>query len=293
MFELRCPGKVFLLGEYACLEGFPALVGTLAPEFSLRLTKDGFHPFPFAPESPAGRYLSRHADRLAEYSLEWVDPYHAPIGVGSSSAQFVLAVEAVACLEDRPRPSPIELLQLYREITDTVQAVRPSGADVVAQATGGVVLVHGDDAPQSLPPWKAEGVFLLAFTGRKTKTHEHLSELKARGFPGRFAQALRELGDITRNGAEAWDRGDAVTFGKSLMSYQRALAAAGLAPADFTAAIERAAGWPGVIGCKGSGAQGGDCALFLVENRAKEDVRARILEVGWEPRDVRWSSGRA
>ncbi|MEW6055816.1 MAG: hypothetical protein AB1540_04305 [Bdellovibrionota bacterium] len=293
MKQYSCGGKVFIVGEYACLEGGPAILGTVAPKFSLTVTHDFSKTrfdLPFASASPAGLYLSARSRVLEGIRLEWIDPYRTPIGVGSSSAQFLLSVAAVHRLQNLEIPKPQELLNLYWEIVGTSQGLKPSGVDVVAQWMGGPVVVRNKPfGTQTLAAWKANASFLLAYTGSKAKTHEHLIDLKSQDFPDRFLDVLEQLNRITLNAVDAWESGDSIVLGSSLNDYQHALFSGGLAPAHFTRQIEAVQKWPGVLGCKGAGAQGGDCILLLVEQTKIVDVSTRLAQVNWEPFVVDWT----
>lgn len=293
MKQFRCAGKVFIVGEYACIEGGPALVTTVAPEFSLRVVRDASqrnHKLPFAEQSPAGLYLSTKRGALEQVRLEWLDPYATPIGVGSSSAQFLLSVAAVADLEGSPKPSPAEVLKLYWDVVSDTQGIRPSGVDVVAQWVGGpLVVVNEPFSARPIKRWPGPAAFVMAFTGTKAKTHEHLKELAERGFPKTYRSMLHRLNAVTAEAVKSWEAGDASILGLSLNRYQQVLAEASLAPADFMSTLREVQKWPGVLGCKGTGAQGGDCVLLLVEKAAQNDVLRQIFAQGWKPIVPEWT----
>lgn len=294
---LRCAGKVFIVGEYACIEGGPALVTTVGPEFSLHIVRDASAPsrepaIPFAAQSPAGLFLAEKKASLEGVRLEWVDPYATPIGVGSSSAQFLLSVAAVAKLEGKPLPSAPEVLDLYWKIVGDSQGLRPSGVDVLAQWMGGPLFVcNAPFSARKLKPWRADNAaFVMAFTGTKAKTHDHLKELRERGFPKSFQNVLQRLNALTTEAATAWDRSDERALGLTLNKYQDVLSSGELAPAAFAREVAEVQKWPGVLGCKGTGAQGGDCLLFLVEAASHNDVLRRIQSRGWQPIEPAWTS---
>jgi mevalonate kinase len=290
--QFGCSGKIFIVGEYACIEGGPSLLGTIGPDFSLTVARDGEQSHPFAKQSPAGLYLDSVAEVWREFKFEWRDPYDTPIGVGSSSAQFLLSVAAVAKLRREALPSASEVLKLYWKTVGTSQGIRPSGADVVAQWLGGPVVVQNEPfMTRKLQPWKNDDAeFVLAFTGQKAKTHEHLKELRSRGFPEAFRDTLARLNEITLGAVEAWEIENSVLLGKSLTSFQNALDVGGLASPDFSAQLESLAKVPGVLGCKGTGAQGGDCVLFLVERTRRDSIFEALRAQGWSPFQAQWSN---
>ncbi|MBI3557542.1 MAG: hypothetical protein HY074_14870 [Deltaproteobacteria bacterium] len=290
-----CAGKVFITGEYTCIQGGPALLGTVDPLFQLEAVRDAAtssrHASPFAAQSPAGLYLAANSDALTDVRLTWTDPYDTPIGVGSSSAQFILSVATVHALRGNPMPAAEKVLALYWSIVGDTQGLRPSGADIVAQWLGGPVVVCNEPfLAGKLDSWTGDAQFILAYTGRKAKTHEHLLQLRARGFPHEFAPAFNQLNEITLGAIDAWKAQDAGKLGAALRLFQAALARGGLAPAEFTAELDPIQNWPGVLGCKGSGAQGGDCVLLLVATNAVSRVCDELKNRSWKPIVANWTS---
>lgn len=291
--RFSCPGKVFIAGEYACIEGGSSLVGTVSPEFSLEIIRDSSttHRHSFASQSPAGLYLSKHLNALSEVRLQWSDPYSTPIGVGSSSAQFILSLAAVATLEDQPLPTAAEVLKQYWQTVGATQGLRPSGVDVVAQFTGGPTIVRNEPfSARKISPWAGDGIFILAYTGAKAKTHEHLMSLQERGFPKSFASCLREIERLTLQAIEAWQESRAKILGSVMTAYQNELTKAGLASAEFTTRLADIQSWTGVLGCKGTGAQGGDCVLLLVDPQYKSAISTKLNSLGWLPLDPAWTT---
>lgn len=300
MITARCPGKVILLGEYSVMAGGPALVGAVAPYFELHAQKvleGGALVHPFAAPSPAGllcsQFVKRFGGELEGVRLKWVDPYATPIGVGSSSAQFVLTYRVLSKILGLPPADAEHILQDYWDIVGDTQGLRPSGADVVSQLEGGVI--HFVNEPFACQPLqltiegKFAGRFLLAFTGSKMRTHEHLKSLALRGYPGAFEPMFARMNAITAKGVAAWTENDVVAFGASLNAYQDVMNEFELSKDPVVRAVTAARHWPGVLGCKGSGAQGGDCALLLIREAAHESIVAKARSEGWQTFDVEWA----
>jgi mevalonate kinase len=237
-------------------------------------------------------YLAHHAEALKGAHFAWKDPYDTPIGVGSSSAQFLLSIAAVANLRGEALPSAEAVLHQYWDTVGATQGTRPSGVDVLAQWSGGPGLFRNEPfLAERLPRWvDRDASFILAFTGVKAKTHEHLQKLRERGFPASFRATLDALNEITLRGVEAWENGDAPGVGAALNTYQDALTQGGLAPEDFTAKLRPLREWAGVLGCKGSGAQGGDCVLLLVRHGHAKTVLRSLRDLGWQPAITAWSN---
>lgn len=288
----HCGGKVIILGEYSVLVGGQAVVGALKPEFELKVRRTDSYGIvhSFAPESAVGRLITRaqvqHSDALGGVHFQWTDPYRTPIGVGSSSAQFILAYRAIHDLLSMKAPDSAVLLEDYWETVGNSQGMRPSGADVVAQNEGGVIVFRNH--PFHLrkldeEPFAGQGMsFWLAYTGSKIRTHEHLKQLSERGFPVAFAGMLQGMEELVVAGLTAWRAGDATRLGDAMNRYQDIMNKAALSNEAVVNEITRAREWPGVLGCKGSGAQGGDSALFLIEDASKPQLEQHCHALGWE-----------
>jgi phosphomevalonate kinase len=149
--KLSAHGKVFLAGEYAVLDGGPALVvgidqdlhatAELAPRTQIvrsGLLWDGGA----APEEL--RFAARAARICGEPPVRLVYENELPKGLGSSAAATVLAVRAM-----RPEVSEAHVLSLAVAAHWAEQGGSGSGADVAASALGGVLAVR------SRIPWRS------------------------------------------------------------------------------------------------------------------------------------------
>jgi len=284
--EFSCPGKVFILGEYACLKGTPALVGAIEPSFRLTLMQKNNGGLPFHSNSPAGKLYFENENLFKNYKLEWHDPYKTPIGVGSSTAQFLLVLKALCFLQKKTLPLPQDMLTLYWSYCTST--LRPSGCDLMAQVLGGIHVVK--NSPFKIKEYKPlENVsWLLAYTGEKIKTHEQLEELHKKGFPLKYEMALKELDHIILHGLQDWETRSSVAFGKSLNQFHDSLHEK-IVTSSFTEHIRAIQKWPGVLGCKGSGAQGGDCILVLTRPEEGSKISDKLERTyGWITLTIQW-----
>lgn len=275
------PGKVFLLGEYAVLTGLPAVVAAVGPRFQLlaERTEDladsearGFHP-----KSPAAKLLDWASSMRApidELQLRFEDPFEGAGGFGASTAQFALAYRAISEAE-RWENSWERVWRLYRELTSGAGLFAPSGADLVAQWEGGVVVfepgaIEGPRAERI--PGGLNSVLVFSATnqpGRKIATHEHLAALSIEGRLQELAHSLRAPLDA---GLAALRSGSMPELGRAFTAYGDALAKAGL-EIEATASDRAAfAEIPGVLGVKGAGAMQADAILVVIEENAREKV---------------------
>jgi mevalonate kinase len=269
--KFSCPGKIFLLGEYAVLRGMPALVATLPPRFTLTVGEGAPE---FHPESPVARLMTWLRDRgVALPAFEFEDPLQGRGGLGASTAQFATLYRWAAETQGWDH-SWRAVWSLYRELTTPKEGVPPSGADLIAQWEGGLVCF--DPSTSTVEKMDFEGRELLVFsatgqTGRKVATHHHLSGLGGEGF-----SSLRPALDA---GLAATRAGDLRALGRAMNTYGDALAALGLEVSETARDRREFANLPGVLGVKGAGALQSDAVLVLVEPDAD---RAPVLALARE-----------
>lgn len=284
------PGKVFLLGEYAVLSGHPAVLATLGPRFRLTLARDGEtgspgqtapgQPAEYHPRSPAGRLLEVARARgvaVTERCLRFEDSFRGEGGFGASTAQFALLYGALA-RETGWEPSALSALRVYRELMAD-ERLPPSGADLVAQWSGGVVRfdpARGEISQRfGALDWRDLLVFSAAGQpGRKVPTHEHLATLALA--PGLAGELSGQLARVIDRGDRALQRQDAVAFGQAMSDYARCLCDARLELDAARADREALCALPGVLGAKGAGALLADAVVVLLEPRSSR--RASVID---------------
>ncbi|MCM2276517.1 MAG: hypothetical protein NDJ89_00380 [Oligoflexia bacterium] len=289
-------GKVFVLGEYAVLGGGPAVIAAIGPRFRAKVDARAPDPFGttasferFHPMSPVARLLDWAGDlRAPRLELDFEDPFEGSGGFGGSTAEFALAYRALAGFE-RWDGGWERAWRLYRELT--IGAARtgrpPSGADLVAQWEGGVVLFEdGLGSPRAESLWKCfDWESFLVFSaagqeGRKVATHEHLAALEDQEA---FAALMAALRIPLAQGIVAIRENDPVRLGEALGDYAEALRAAGLEIAATTEDRRALSALPGVLGVKGAGALQADALVVLLQPECPhresviEEAKARNL----------------
>ncbi len=266
--SFNLPGKAFLLGEYAAIDGRMCLVAAVPPRFELRVGGglEAFHP-----ESPVARFLA--ASPLEGYSFH--DPLQGRGGFGASTAQFALCARAL-----HPDWSTQQIWARYREI-ESAQPLPPSGADLVAQCEGGIVgfSFRQEFRVRTFTPnatWK--DILLFSATdqpGRKLPTHTHLAELAARGFPREFEGFLEYLEPYVVEGAKALEQGDSARLGECMKLFATMLSKQGLESEAARADRLALSFLPGVHGVKGTGAMLHDGIVAVVAQESQtEFIRA-------------------
>lgn len=257
------PGKIFLLGEYAVLGGAPALLATVGPRFMLSTGSfEGSCSTSFHPDSPAGKLAPGR-------SWHWLDPYGGAGGFGASTAQALL-VEAA--LGEPARPLE-ERWKRYRSHSSG------SGADFVAQASGGVIEWQASpfrvvDRSNSLEKICIRVLQASQKAGRKVQTHAHLARVDAH----RIRELAGLLAPVLASGISAFASGNAADFSGVLVRYAELLASQDLEDGGARLECHALQRVPGVMGVKGSGALLSD-ALVAVVDPVRLDLTAWNREV--------------
>lgn len=305
---LRAPGKAMLFGEYAVVEGAPALVAAVDRYATARFVAPDAEPAP-SPFVRAARavvldeWMRRGVrPRLAGLSID-SSPLYASVtggrklGLGSSAAVTVVAVGEWS---DLPRE---RVWQMCQEAHCRAQGSRGSGADLAAALWGGVIRFqlqpaltgakdNGPEACQVVPVRLADDLAVtLVDTGVAAATGPRLERLAAlqqkeparhdalmaplRALAESVARTAQERGRIPDEAVAAWNGALddlAAAIGMSIVTdAHRAIAACAEAHGGSA---------------KPSGAGGGDLAVCFTPRDAAPALRARLLALGFEPLDL-------
>ncbi len=280
-----CPGKVFLLGEYAVLAGLPAWLITLGPRFWLeaRPRREGDPeelPLGVAPESPAGRLLLSAIQREPTLSaslprLEFDDPFAGAGGFGASTAQYALLSSALSSLRKPQKDSSEPLasaFRFYRELYADAP-IPPSGADLAAQWIGGVTRFEPQGPTEMTAERETRGgrlwsrLWIFSATqqaGRKAATHVHLQDL-GRKKSDPIAMARTRLAPLLARVPDILERQDGVALGALLTDYAETLRSEGLEIPATTEDRQFALEFDGILGVKGTGALQADALVVAID----------------------------
>lgn len=232
-----------MAGEYAVLEGSPALVLGHAPFFRASLGERSFHP-----DSPAGLYLKKMGKNLA---FDFFDPHLGKGGFGGSGAEYVAAY---SILNGRESYDSKAAWNLWDEFPRS----EGSGMDVLVQSFGAgkeTGLYSIDQKNRIIQKTPILGAaYSLFHTGIKLPTHEHLrGELPALdSVKKQLVRLLISVGDLGKFCSELNKLGDC-------------LDQLGLLAPHSKAAVAEVRALPGVMAAKGCGAMGSDVILVLHE----------------------------
>lgn len=263
--------KTFLLGEYAALQGYPAIIINTSPCFQISQsnepTLEGIHP-----DSPAGQFWRAYGP--PDKGLKFSDPYHGMGGLGASSAQFLGAYQAYLGAQHRALDFH-ELLAMYELFTWNGEGMKPSGYDVLAQLYKTCVYVSRQPFEVSSLTWAFENMtIVLLHTGVKCVTHLHLHELQT-------LPDLKSLAHLVAQAKHAIINNHPSMLIHCINAYDAQLQAFGWVTATTRQWLDKLKTYPGVLAAKGCGAMGSDVLLLLVEKTAVsafgEQVKAQGL----------------
>lgn len=261
------PGKVVVLGEYAVLDGAPALVAavtggvrcTCTPSSRLIVETPGSDhrfvgPALAAVRAPDARFRFE-ADRPPRADVK--------IGLGTSAAATTVAVLAGLAARSRPHRAP-DLFPVARRVHHDVQG-SGSGIDVAASCFGGL-LRYRPDTPEPLPvpTWTPT----IVWSGTSARTGPRVERYRSWAGRGSFVEETTAL-------VAAFPNDPVAVLRRARRLLEGMAAAAGL---DYrTPSLDRIADLAEDHGgaAKPSGAGGGDIAIAIIPD---PDARAAFVQ---------------
>lgn len=282
-YDISFPGKTFLIGEYAVLEGAPAILINTQPRFCFSVsaqvepaegTAEWFHP-----QSPAGQWLKIHPQIAWNYHIECQDPYFGKGGFGFSSAQFNLVYLLSSFLKisepsflkkeflKKEKKDLLKLWSAYRRLSFKGQ--KPSGADVVSQWVGEVCLFSSDPFYARSIKWPFSDLdFFLIRMNTTLNTYEHLNTLSGKSFSDLSILAEKARACISDKDREA--------FISILNEYSSVLKERGLVHKDTLLFLDRIKSLKEVIFAKGCGAMGEEVVAVFFDPNNAETLKALL-----------------
>ena len=311
MFVARAPGKLVALGEYAVLDGAPAVVLALdryaevtldeSPDGSCHLTTRSAEVVErrFAVGEPSGAAL---VDLVAAAApmLPWTATIDsqaffagsAKLGLGSSAAVLTAWAGAFAAFARGrgarlPAPRVEALIELHRQF----QGGKGSGLDVAASYMGGAITfsLASPGLPQIGSVRLPNSVgFAGIFAGRSASTPELVARYRVWSTrrPQEAAALVRRLTTQAEAGCAALTRDDAAGWLDAFAAYGQGLEELGVAiGADIVTAEHREIGSEARrhgVAYKVSGAGGGDLGLACAADvEALEAFRKSVGDRGF------------
>ncbi len=209
--RLSCPGKSFLLGEYAVLEGAPALVAAVnrraflepSPQAS-RARRDLVA---FARQRAAQVFNLPLAPLLYRADTDAFSHQRHKLGLGSSAAVTVLAVASVASenrLDIHHHAVRLRIWEAAFDIHNAFQNAVGSGGDLAASLFGGLLVINpqpNTQAPRIESLTLAQDAHLsFVYTGKSASTSELVKTVQAfkARHPGRYSECIETMRETAK-----------------------------------------------------------------------------------------------
>lgn len=278
IIKASAPGSMMLLGEYAVLQGRPALVCAVNKRITVTLTPrtdDGIH----IHSSLHGHYTTQlqavQIEKPFHFVLGAIRHYHYylkrgfdlhidtefsdQVGLGSSAA-VTAAVLAVLTSWLDMRVSPLDLVRQGRHVIRQIQGTG-SGADMAASVFGGMVSYSAQ--PVKVEKFSVTYPFTALYAGFKTPTPEVIKHVQARfsAFPALYRQIERSIGQCATEGIHMVRKEDWEGLGAIMNTQQGLMDALGVCTPLLADLIADLRLQKGISGAKISGSGMGDCVI--------------------------------
>lgn len=266
IIEISCPAKTFILGEYAVLDGGPAIVLNTAPRFVCRIQKSSKLSEPdMAENSPAGQWIKKNPHDFQTVQLNWSNSRNKG-GLGFSSAQFNILYAYSFILKEGgiDQIKPQEIWRNYRSLQ--FEGFLPSGADVITQWVGGVCVFEQDPLSvetltSSLPDLNCS----VLRTGEYFETHKYLKNFKLGD--------VSDLKKISRQGVQAIKQRDEAAFIEAVNDYRKELEAKNYITSKSREILNKLINIKAIKACKGCGAMGAETLIVFYKKQDEEEVK--------------------
>lgn len=296
------PGKALLCGEYAVLEGAPAIVSAVDRRVSVAWSEQDL---PMPPEVAATLELAQKecgsVPRSLRVDVSALQLDRVKLGLGSSAAAATATAGAVFASHGHDLADPASRQRVFECATKGHASIAPegSGVDVAASTLGGFlrfVRAGGRVELRAIEP-PEELVIRLVWTGRAARTSALLDEVRQfrERDPRGYRRQMDTLSTLCSKFADAFEMGRAAEVMTSAAAYADAMRALGestgapIVEARLRHVAELAARFSG--SAKPSGAGGGDVAVaFFADPEAAEGFEMACKEEGLRPIDVAWGA---
>ena len=268
------PGKLILTGEYAVLEGAPAIVVAVDRRAVARRGSEvTTSPFVRAVAELLAGEAGEIARRVVVDTTALYDG-ELKLGLGSSAAATVAATACAGV----PRDEIFALALAAHGNAQALRGARGSGADVAAAVHGGTIAFEAGRVRRLAWP---DGLHLVPFfTGAAADTATLVARVAAQR-TAEVAAALAEIADASRAAEAALDVQAFARAGAAIDQLARATGIA-LVPPCVAAARSALAALGGTA--KTTGAGGGDVGVAVLPATADATETARrLIEAGCKP----------
>ena len=266
VIEISCPAKTFIIGEYAVLDGGPAVVLNTSPRFVCRIQKNPTVDKIDLPEnSPAGQWIKKHPQDFHSTQLEWDNIYKGG-GLGFSSAQFNILYAYSFILREGhiDHINPKEIWRSYRSLK--FEGFIPSGADIITQWVGGVTVFEQsplsiETLTSSLPDLDC----LVLRTGDYFETYKYLKSFKLGN--------VSELKEIAQSAVTAMKQKEETAFISAINDYRKELKRKNYITARSEEILNRLEKVKAIKALKACGAMGAETLIAFYNTQDAEEVK--------------------
>ena len=296
------PGKALLCGEYAVLEGAPAVVAAIDRRVSVSWSESSA---PMSPEVEATLRRAREElgplPRSVTVDASNLRQGHVKLGLGSSAAATVATAGASCATHGRELGDSDTLHRVFSIALEGHSSIAPqgSGVDVAASAFGGFLRFTraDDDVEARTLKQPADLRMCLIWTGHAARTSELVGKVHAlrEDSPREYRTCMDRLSELSHRFASAFEDGNAADVIAGAASYSSAMgmlgAAAGapIVDAELGRASALATRFSG--SAKPCGAGGGDVAVaFFLDPDAAIGFELACKDDGLHPIDVSWGA---
>ena len=270
VIEISCPAKTFILGEYAALDGGPAIVLNTAPRFTCRIRKNSkAGKLKLAENSPAGQWIRKNPNDFQTVQIDWFDTYNNKGGLGFSSAQFNILYAYSFILREGSidQIQPHEIWRSYRSLQ--FEGFVPSGADVITQWVGGVCIFEQDPlSVETLTSSLPDLYCSVLRTGEYFETHKYLRNFKL--------SDVSDLKKISQQGVQAIKQRDEIAFIEADNDYRKGLQAKNYVTPKSQEILDKLKRIKTIKACKGCGAMGAETLIVFYKKKDEEEVKKEI-----------------
>lgn len=296
------PGKALLCGEYAVLEGAPAVVAAVDRRVFISWSESAA-PMPAEVAATLQRAQAEVGSVEGALTVDVRDLQHERIklGLGSSAAAAAATAAAVFASRGHELEDPATLQRVFKCAFEGHRSIAAegSGVDVAASAFGGFLrFARSGNEIEIRPVVMPIGLSMrLIWTGHAARTSDLVSKVQSlsRHDPGLHQQCMDRLTDLSEQFASAFEAGSAGKLVSIAAAYSTAMGALGEAAsapilaASLLRVTELAAQFSG--SAKPCGAGGGDVAIaFFVDSDAASGFELACKEEGLHPVDVSWGA---
>lgn len=238
MIDIRAsaPGKVIVAGEYAVLDGAPAICMAVnrRAKVSVTVSIEKYHTVSAPGFSEGVDKFSLLADSAKEYPLlaavwqelqietpdflnieldssGFSEAETGKMGIGSSAALTVALTAALDCFAGEKRDIRSAAMAAHRK----QQGGAGSGADVACSLAGGIIEYRMGEKKSRALSWPADLSFALLWSGVPVDTGNQLAKLEG----GEAHGSRAELGSAALAVAQSWNNGDRSQILNDLQEY--------------------------------------------------------------------------